>query len=365
MDNICDGLRFIDSFNTQVRSLPVCIQFLHTIDNSIIPNEIVKNKLLHWSVLNEESNNFYKYSNGKLTNNSKPTTAYNHYIQLLVDLGLIDKQNTLLKTTKIAKVLLALTSEIHNYSFPFSNIQKAFIFYILLIKDADGLILILDFLKKNPNSSQQIIINNFKDILLQRLQIKKENSFGIVRSKISEKYLKIDINWTKSEKYAEHLIPPRLEWLEQLEIISIDKSSNSQRCRLTSQGNSIINNLIEYENIHDVNNFWLENNFSKSIIPFLKISKKLRSWNNQIQVLEQSLLKLFNTFGLDEAYRIPLNFAKLYLLLDIFIINGISIEMSQIIELFDKNLVFGKISYYIKTSPRETESYITMRINND
>lgn len=361
MDKECDDLRFIETFNTQVRSLPICFQIITAIGNMMVPNDIIKRKMINWSKEYEQKSIYYRNSNGKLTNHDKLTTAYDHYISLLISLGLINKQHSIIKNSRYTKVLLALSSHDNFSFFPLSDIQKIFILFILMSKDADGLIVILDFIDQNQKSTQRDTIDEFKNIFLKRLETKRANSHGMIKSKISEKYLRISTYWKNPNKYAEHLIPPRLEWLEQLNLIQKAKSNIVQNYSISNAGKNLLEHLIIYDDtgIHDLNKFTFEHNFSSSIKSLLSNSEELIPWKNQFEVFGNSLSRLFMNFGLDEANRIPLNVAILFLLIDIIINGKILIEIWQIKKILKEDMIFNEIRYITKITSRETESYIT------
>ena len=98
---IVDGFRFITTLNTQVRILSIVSQITKIIGSKQLPKQFLQSALVKWSALEEQKSSEYKNHRGKITENVKPTAAFEHYLEFASSLGLIsmpsEKQSNALR----------------------------------------------------------------------------------------------------------------------------------------------------------------------------------------------------------------------------------------------------------------------------
>ncbi|SDL78546.1 hypothetical protein [Siphonobacter aquaeclarae] len=360
-----DRFRFLSSLHTTARQLRICSEIISEIGSGIKLERNILVSLTNWSSEKEQLDESYRNSKGKITENSKPTSSFNHYIDLCKSLDLISGFNGTVSNTRLSFLLLSFIST-KTEKDNLLNSEKCFYFFILLAYDSDGIFLVLDILQRgvlNQISLQQ----TFQDSLNIRLTAKRELSSGFIKNQINEKFRTINYIWTKPQKYAEHLLIPRCEWLNQLNLVSIEKRKGSTAYFLTPEGEKMIELLpcLEATNITDIDKSWVSSStftlFSKL---FLKAFQSLNElpFNEKIRLVGISLGKSLSAVKSSSLFKIPAFESVLFVCIDLLSSNSIVANFDDIHLLLDDGISYGGRHYSIKSKGRANESYITVTL---
>lgn len=361
-----DGFRYIENLNTTSRQLIICSQIVKTIGDNQFPKEFLEKILLNWS-FNIENNEEYINKKGKITENKKKTSALVHYFELSKSFGLISNINQIFFNTRLSYILkYFLVKEPDSLKLSLS--EKIFYLFILLNKDADGIIFLLDSLNKTACSQKELKLN-FKINFNERLLVKNELSDNITKNLISEKYRTINYIWKKPEIYAEHFLIPRCEWLNSLGLININQVNNKTIYSLSILGNELHERLplINNENqLKDIDDEFLTNNFFNLInnIYFQGSNVKFDSLLSEIQIemLGETLEKSLSIIKSSSSFRIPMFDTMLFISLDFILNKKTIINFKDIFNILKIGLIFKDKEYLLKENGRMNESYITTSV---
>jgi len=367
---IVDDLRIINSTNTQLRRLEIISGFIRKIGRRQIPSELLKVLMIEWSIKLEKLFPEYAKKNGRLTINQKPTSAFQKYVFLIKEMGLIKQLGSVISLTTNGILLFTLINDNDELSIKLSKQEKLFYINLLITKDFDYTILVLNLLIKNSNLSNQTDLQKeFKSELIKRLNLKIDSANKQAQSKIHEKLMIVSNEWKNAESYSEHIIAPRLEWLLDLNIV--DKKKNA--FLITKSGFDFFNsfkkiNKDEFQKITDTNKVFLyERKFSvfKKIIPN---NDDYSMWSDieiikKEELLGESLNMFSKTLKSGSALRVVLEPSLLFTCIYIFVNYKIVIEFNEIIQKLKQSFLYGNKIYSVKTSARINEGYINIKLN--
>ncbi|KMQ61151.1 hypothetical protein ACM40_15770 [Chryseobacterium sp. BLS98] len=359
-----DGFRFINSLHTTARQLPICSEIIKQLSNKQLPKDILFQLMVKWSIQEESINDKYKNSKGKLTQNGKATTAFKNYLDLCESLKLVIRLNDFYASSRLSFVLKYFME--HNDD-NFSKAEKIFYLLQLFLVDSDGILYVLDEINTS-SLNQKALQVNFKDNFNLRLVTKQILATPIVKNSINERYRTINYVWQNPEKYAEHLLIPRCEWLTTLGILDIKKNGSSTIYSFTSNGRVFFEKLPVLSNskLKDINEIWIFQNFF-SIINFLypgnnTISFKDMDPKQKINELGFSLDNALKVVKTSNSFKIPLFDCLVFICIDLFSSKNIIIEMSDVLDMLKAGITYGLKSFNLKHEGRLNESYIISEI---
>lgn len=359
-----DGFRFLNHLHTTARQLRICSQITLELNNSPKLKTSLRDSLIKWSLKKEENDVQYLNSKGKLTDKKKTTTAFEHYLDLCKSLGLINDFNGIFSNSRLSYILTHFLSK-RGFDFGLSQAEKYFYIYLLLMNDADGLFLVLTILAKEENN-QQSLQNIFRKSLNDRLLVKSDLSSNYVKAIINEKYRSINYIWKKPETYAEHLLIPRCEWLNQLGLVSIEKLKSSTFYSISEKGKRMLELIpcLLNTDLTDIDENWMSDNVF-TIFPEIYsedfLSKVEQYSETFIAYLSRSIEKAVGVIKSSNLFRIPSFDSLLFVCLDMLIVNNVVVNFSDIIKILDNGLNYNGRLYVIKNVGRINESYITTR----
>jgi len=364
--NTVDGLSFIESLHTTVRSLEICSEIIRVIGKDQTPREILQKQIFNWSNKIENIYAGYRNLKGKLTKDQKPTTAFIHYVDFLNNINLISKLNDNYRNTKYGMLLNYLNKEKDEMTFRLTKEEKLFYLLILFKIDSDGLLTALNLIIE-PLPSQKKILEKFYNVFTNRLETKLKYSNNFGKIEIEEKLRNISVNWNNIQKYSEHIIPPRLEWLSSLELINIKRNSSETGYSVTEKGREFYRQIPILENqVNDLNTFWYNNH---AITTFSNIiwDTDLVAWNkfhdsNKDNYFKIVLYKAVDIYGKDGAMRMSLNITFLFIILELIKNYKIIIEFVEIEKMLSPIFITEKFIFSLHKAARETESYISIKI---
>jgi len=352
-----DRLRFIDNLHTTNRQLPICSKIVEELRNRQIPKSILTSKLFKWSFEQEQNNEEYSNDRGKLTNKGRPTTAINHYLNLCESLNLIAKVGSVYSSTRLSSVLSSFNQQQFHLTFG----AKLFYLFQLFSIDADGLILIMEILSKGMILNQNELQKEFSKGLQQRLQYKRQYSTGTAKFNIGNKLIRVQMLWRSPEKYAEHMVAPRCEWLKTLGLVKIERNGSSTSYELSQVGSAIFNTLPVIHDVggsRDINLKWMEENFFSTFGDILD-DKKKDSKTLNLTSLTQALAGSLMNVKSSNSFRLPALDTFLYMCIYLSEYCNIYINIAELTLLFKEGLDFDGKKFFLKEGGRVNESYIT------
>lgn len=362
-----DGFRFINHLHTTARQLKICSQILLELNGTSKLHESLFESLTQWSIRLENLNARYGESKGRLTNNGKPTTAFSHYLDLCKSLTLVTEFNKIYANSRLSFVLAYfLNYQEQGNDISLNQYEKLFYLHLLLKKDADGIFLVLSILSKQAHTQQELQ-RGFLVNLNDRLLHKQNFSFGIVKQQIGEKFRSINFLWQNPEKYAEHLLIPRCEWLSQLELIAIIKFKNSTSYHLTDKGNLFLKVLptLPGSLLPDIDDSWMANRVFTVLAGIYacesndSYKKFSETYFNELGYSLETAVKVVKSSNL---FRIPAFDSMLFVCLNMLTKYQIIINFSDIISILNPGFSFNNRQYLIKNAGRINESYISTRL---
>jgi hypothetical protein len=365
-----DGFRFINNVHTTARQLATCSQIVSLLGSSQMPRKLIRELLTKWSLEQELKNNDYKNIKGKITDNGKETSTLRYYLELTGSLGLTSHFNNFFSNTNISYVFLHFLKEKNpDSSFNLDISEKVFYLFQLFYIDADGILLTLTTLKEAEKKSQSELQKKCKEVLNRRLLAKQEMAPPITKITISEKYRIINFVWKKPEKYAEHIISPRLEWLSSLGLVNILRSGTITSYSFTDIG------LLFFEavpvlsidsSVKDINDGWIFNDLFVHIEQLyfseLKSVFPQNEPSNKKDLVKKSLQKAIAVVKSSSSFRFPLLDTLLFICMDNILSKKAFLKFSDVISEFSDGLIIEGKQYFLKEAARINESYITTRV---
>lgn len=355
---VIDAVRIIDGTNTQTRKLKIASFILSTLNRHTLTTKIIENQAITWSKDLEKINLKYRKSSGKLTENNKPTTAFKHYIDFLVDLKLISKINEVIRCSKYGLIYNLLKMKLEHFDdsgFELLDFEILFYTYFLFLEDFDSLVILIKIILESDTALQEKEIRSKYGMeMWNRFEVKSFSSTGIARSeseRIFRKYIQLKTNSGRSA--FKHHVPNRLTWL--IDLGFIFKSGKFFYC--TKKGQKLYSNLIiiNGSSFLDINREWLNNNLW---LLFTELSAGQIITGEELGGL---LTEYFNFFGDDGSFRISLHPAFVFLAIYFACSKRVVLTLGEFKKLLASNKVKTKTRIFsFKEGPRITESYINI-----
>src|SRR3989304_5684892 len=358
-------LREITELNTQVRILSVISHLLRTLGRQSLPEEIIKRDLIEWSSTQESLDVDYCRRTGKLTNNRKPTAAFRRYLTFAKALGLVENIGRAYRRSRLGTPLSALLQSDDSNTVTLSDKEKIFYFLILLWRDADPILCLLDRISTEPSrgTRQLDLQREFQDLYQIRLKARIEHSSGErARQIMLTRLTAITSKWTNPEKYAEHIVPPRLEWLKDIGILRLDHE-RSKTCYFSRDFLDLYRLLPKIAStVTYVTDEWIWGSFMGFLGRHL-LSEPYRLGNGVPAVerkgyLASLLEQAFAVFTIHRVPRIPLTTSFIYIVIRLSVDHRVIVDFKRLQDYLANKYRLGDRRYQIRVSPRENESYL-------
>lgn len=235
--------------NTKVRRLgylKLLLSMFSDVDK--IPISIIYSKFETLCVQYKEYLQNYKNNKGEIKKTSTGVSA-KPYIELAEKLGFLNKITGYYTLGKVGKVYNAITDHVNIIEeniFTLNSIDVPFFLELILMEDYLYISTILRLLYQESEISYDKIRTIFQTELLNQccIYFAREDISFISKHSIRAQILKIK-DWKKSLTYLEHIIMPRINWLYDMNIISI----NSNSFCLTPIGKRLYVNLTIWDDI--------------------------------------------------------------------------------------------------------------------
>jgi len=217
-----DEIRVLMPTNTQVRRLGYIVQICRLLENVYLTMPELQNQLETWAGKNKSALTRYISDKGVIQR-STYSLGSKRYIELAQAFQFVTPVSGYLRLTKTGRILSTLytNSVAEDNPFEIESKSKLLFCYQLFLMDADYIIPFLELISVYHRQGQ--ILENTQQQLLNRFRkLESATDFPLLRSSARERFLSIS-QWTRPEKYSEHLVLPRLHWL--LDLGFVDKNT--------------------------------------------------------------------------------------------------------------------------------------------
>ena len=365
MSGINTSYRAVEA-NTKVRRLAYISALVDIIGRKDVNEDRAYNLLIQWSLANSHNLKSYVNQQGEVTSAKYPARRY---IQFAYSTGLLTRT---MATCRVAHQGLLLYELLQEHRGPednpffLDNTEKIFYAFHLLSVDADILLTVFDLTKRFELKLLKELQSAFRDIYVQRLGQKVSNcGEGPVRQKLLERRTLVEHTWENPERYAEHLVPTRLNWMLDLGLLE-PKPFNKHMFILSDMGrlfDSVLPLRIETDGYSDIDDDWLQRSFFSKAVPGLALSISLRSWttvdqNKLLTLIRDELESAFQRFQMIGTQAVPLDIAIQYVCIQLAARFGILIDESDLKRLLTEELFAAKLGIQVRILPRPNESYI-------
>jgi len=365
MSGINTSYRAVEA-NTKVRRLAYISALVDIIGRKDVNEDRAYNLLIQWSLANSHNLKSYVNQQGEVTSAKYPARRY---IQFAYSTGLLTRT---MATCRVAHQGLLLYELLQEHRGPednpffLDNTEKIFYAFHLLSVDADILLTVFDLTKRFELKLLKELQSAFRDIYVQRLGQKVSNcDEGPVRQKLLERRTLVEHTWENPERYAEHLVPTRLNWMLDLGLLE-PKPFNKHMFILSDMGrlfDSVLPLRIETDGYSDIDDDWLQRSFFSKAVPGLALSISLRSWttvdqNKLLTLIRDELESAFQRFQMIGTQAVPLDIAIQYVCIQLAARFGILIDESALTQLLTGELFVAKLGIQVRILPRPNESYI-------
>lgn len=229
------------STNTKVRRIgyfKVLSLFLD--DNKQIPTNKINKRFESYCLKYKDAIDNSEFNKG-LIKETKNGISAKPYIEMAIDIELLNKINNILYAGKSLKVYQILKNEYSKSSniFELTTFDKMYFLECILRYDYFYFNNLLELIYIEGKVTYSNIVREFQSKLIKSLEeYKKQNQYSFQRYKsptynTDRKVVnKLDNiltrirKWEKPEVYLEHLIMPRLNWMLDFGIISFDNAKN-------------------------------------------------------------------------------------------------------------------------------------------
>ncbi len=356
--------RAIEGTNTKTRRLAYLTAILLILRQSGLSEQLLLKRLTTWSLDHQNELRSYYVHTGEITSTQKNSASL-YYLDLAVRLKLIVPLSGMYQITRIGSVLVALMKSYEpNPNHFFLNLaEKIFYTYCILKADADIFLTIVDSLFKE-DASLISLQQTFQEKFLKRLDVKILTvQDERVRLQLRDRLREVK-EWGKPERYAEHLVPPRLNWL--LDLGFLEPIPFRQHCfKSTGAGQLFLSSLlcIGEPCFHDVSDQWLDLEYWQIIAQTLVEIGSPVNWmgvdlETQYNLMGILLAEAFHLFRYSFVPRISLIQIMLYLSIRLLLDHHIVASPAALTEWFSSARVMDERRYEVRLSPRENESYL-------
>jgi hypothetical protein len=358
--------RALEGTNTKTRRLAYLTAVILTLRRNSLGKRLLLSKLLQWSQEHKHHLASYWVQTGEVTS-TRRNSAGARYLHLATNLGLIAPIADAYRATRMGLVLFALTKKQAVNQNPFfpTKVEQLFYIYLLLERDADVLLTITDGLLGQPGIPlaclQRSFQENFLNRVSQKIQLSRDE---ILRQHLLERRAEVR-GWKRPERYAEHIVPPRLNWLLDLDLLKPGQF-RGHRYFLTETGHRFLEALPRPGNgsFTDVTDEWLASDFWLVAASELMNIEPLTKWNqvdetDRQKVCAQLLRETFRAFQHTVVPKVSLTQTLLYLSVKLILEHKIGAAPDYLREWLSSPRVLNGHRYEVRFSPRENASYVT------
>src|SRR2546421_1623473 len=341
--------RAIEGTNTKIRRLAYFTTIILTLHQSSLSEQVLLNKVIAWSQAHRVDLYNYYVHTGEITS-TKQNSAGMHYLEAAANLKLIVPLAGIYRTSRIGSILAALmeTYQLNSNPFFLTSVEKLFYIYCLLKVDADILLTIVhDILERRAVSLinlQQTFQSSFLERIEKKTLVAQDEG---VRFTLRDRKTKVKEYWKRPERYAEHIVPPRLNWLLDLSFLK-KPSFRQHHFELTGEGQQFFSALpcLGECSLHDITDRWLDLEYWQIVARTLLEIESPVLWaaintETQYSIIATLLTEAFDIFHYSLVPRISLIQIMLYLSIRLLLDHQIVASPAVLTEWFLSTRVMG------------------------
>jgi len=355
--------RAVEGTNTKVRRLAYLTAIVSLLGRSGLGERALLTRLMRWGQRSKTWLEDYWVQTGEVTSTYR-NSAGGRYLHFATNLGLVASISGVYRVTRVGLVLWELVKGYAADRNPFylTKSERLFYAHLLLERDADILLTIADCLLAQPGSSLAQIQRSFQSELINRLNKK----IGVsqderLRQRLLDRRAEVE-RWRKPERYVEHIVPPRLSWLLDLDVLE-PGSFSRHRFLGTEAGIRFLSAVPRLGGDHfsDVTDEWLQTSFWSAASALLNLGP-LVDWNQLDDQMHSELVQLlaeaFKQFQYTVVPKVSLTQILLYLSIRFMLEHRIEVSSMTLRNWLESEPVWEGRRYKVRFSPRENESYL-------
>lgn len=357
--------RAIEGTNTKVRRLAYLTAIVSILGRTALNQQVLLTRLVRWSQEHKGHLDEYWSRTGEVTC-TRRNSAGAYYLDWASALEIIASISGEYRLTRLGLTLLALKTVERDNPFILTDTERLFYTYLLLEKDADVLLTILGRLQEQPGIVLASLQKTYQQDLITRLTHKgRLIEDERLKEQLRDRRLAIETTWKKPARYAEHIVPPRLNWLLDLGFL---ETATFQRHQydLTEAGSKFLGDLPRYNGAFcDVSALWLSADFWPLAATHLLNIQSGRLWNElaeeeQFTMGLSRLKEAFDTFHHSIIPKVSLTQVLLYMTVKLILENHILVSLAELTQWLSVPKTINGWCYQVRLSPQENVSYIVL-----
>jgi hypothetical protein len=282
---------------------------------------------------------------------TKTGNSANPYIELALNIGLINRGAGFYQTGKLGKVYNILIEKIESQNenpFVLSDFDTSFFLEILLKNDFWYLYAIMEQAKITPKIAYKTLKKDFQKVLLKQIgnfidYAQENNKEKVLTLKVIERRIK---EWKKPEVFMEHILMPRLNWLYDMDFIEL---KNDLSFTLTATGEKLLYNLAVWNDIalyKLVSPVAYIDNYFMKMINFVFDFQKEKWTQNTDRTFEEYIEESFILFKTLAPNRVTFSLCSNYTKQMLFWNNKGIVDTENIKKVFEGKQISGYIYKY-------------------
>ncbi len=357
--------RALENTNTQTRRLAYVTVLISILGRRSLPEKVLLSRILRWGQEHQDSLKQYWVQTGTI-GSTRRNSAGARYLDLASKLGLIASISGEYHLTQVGLALLALKNVEQVNPFVLTDAERLFYTYLLLEKDADVLLTILGRLQEQPGTGLSALQKIYQQDFVNRLIVKgRLVEDERLREQLRDRRLAIETGWRKPARYAEHIVPPRLNWLLDLGFLEPTAFQRHQYY-LTDAGVALVENLPHFDKaFYDVSTTWLSGGFWRLTPGNLLNIQNARLWNSlneeeQLTVCAPRLKEAFGIFQHSMVPKVSLIQVLFYMTVKLILEDHILVSFADLTHWLSFPRTLEGWCYQARLSPQENVSYIVL-----
>lgn len=354
----------ITEINTQVRRLGYVSAILSILGNRTLSETLLYDRIQKWSEVHQEDLSAYINPQG-LIKSTRMKSGVRNYTEFSVSLGLVAKVAGAYRVTRFGKVVLPFIAARRTPNpFKLSVAEKLTYFYWLVAKDTDRLFTVLNLLKAKPDTKLSTLQESFQDHYLRFLDARISAERERVAQEILAVRNTVSRTWSSPKRYAESIVPPRLNWLVDIGLVEIT-TTGQKRTNLTDAGNKMLRRLSDRNGFRYPDARWMNEGFFSTMGTILArvVGKK---WSDLSKAemdghLLQETQEAFDLLRTSSAPKVSLQPALIYIALKLASKNKIWVDTYSLRKELEERANDSNFTYDVRFSYRENESYLIVR----
>ncbi len=353
----------ITEINTQVRRLGYASAILCLLGTKSLNETLLYDRLGRWSEEHVDELKHYTNPQGQIKHTRRNTGA-KRYTDFVVALGLVGRIAGACRVTRFGKTILPFVQ--HNQTnnpFQLNNAEKYAYLYWLFVKDGDRLLTVFDMLAESAEQPLSLLQKKFQDSYLKRLEVRQETEESKVAREILAVRNRVTYEWKNPQRYAENIVPPRINWLLDVGLVTIAKH-RGKPVTLTAGGKQIHELLPKFPgtSLSTLSFSWIRNAFFKCVGPALSNQVgdywKDIPFPDKIAHIRNMMSQAFAMLRTTPTPKISLYPALLYIALTLAAEFCIWVDIEDILQSLLAYSQEPDTIYEVRFSNRENESYV-------